>query len=78
MRLCFKVVLTVAQTAVAIALIAANGSVFRVDIGPLDSYHAPPNLPIGVVRFVEANLPAAPVVAPVYVLLGGRDRANTQ
>jgi hypothetical protein len=82
MRLCFKVMLPVAQSAIALALIASNrGPQFIQVIGPRDdpyAYFAPRDLPTAVVRFVETDLPAAPALVPLYVLLGGRDRpANT-
>jgi hypothetical protein len=81
MRLRFKLVLPVAQALFAIALIASNRSPeFIQATGPLGStYFAPRNLPASVIRFVETNLPAVPVVAPIYVLVGGRERpGNTQ
>jgi hypothetical protein len=79
MRLGFKLVLPVAQAAFAIALIASPGPrEFRMVVGPVGAYHPPPDLPIDVVRLVETNLPAVPVLLPLYVLRGGRDHANTQ
>lgn len=77
MRLRFKLVLPLAQAAFAIALMASPPQ-FRMVVGPVGAYYPPPDLPTGVIRLIEANLPAVPVLAPVYVLLGGRDRANTQ
>jgi hypothetical protein len=77
MQLGFKLVLPLAQAACVIALMASPPQ-FRMVIGPVGAYYPPPNLPTGVVRLIETNLPAVPVLVPVYVLIGGRDRANVQ
>jgi hypothetical protein len=77
MRLFFRTVLPVAQAAIAIALITSPPK-FRTVIGPVDAYYPPPSLPTGVIRFAEMNLPAVPIIAPLYVLSGGREGANTQ
>jgi hypothetical protein len=79
MRLCFKLALPVAQAASAIALIELPGPrILRMIVGPVGAYHPPPDLPTGVIRLIEANLPAVPVLLPLYDRLGGRDHANTQ
>jgi len=79
MGFCFKAVLPVLQIVVAILVFTTNRNPeFTTLTGPPDAYHEPRNLPTGVTRFAEMNLPAIPLVAPIYLMSGGRDRpANT-
>ena len=72
MRHIFKTALPVAQAVLAIALIASNPRApFMSAVN--EGYAEPIESPIGVAHFVEANLPAVPVVVSAYVLLGGHD-----
>jgi hypothetical protein len=80
MRLSFRTLLPAAQAAFAIALLLTNSgapkfrSVSRCDWDP--SVYCTPEIPEVVARLVESNLPAVPVVAPLYVWLGGPEHPN--
>ncbi len=80
MRSYFKVLLPVAQAVLAIALLSSHCGAprFVEATGPPDwQPSGPPTLPSVVSRFVGSNLPAVPVLAPAYALLGGPEHPNT-
>ena len=82
MRLLFRVLLPLVQVAITVGLLLTNCGVPPFTeasrCGFLDSsdYCPPTPIPAVVAHFVETNLPAVPVLAPLYDLLGGPDRPN--
>jgi hypothetical protein len=81
MRLSFRVLLPAGQAAFTIALALTDFGVvpFR-EANRCDwdssAYCGPPAVPAVLAHFVEANLPAVPVLALPYVRLGGPDHPN--
>lgn len=81
MRLSFRVLLPVALAVVTIALVLTNSgaprfrAASRCEWDP-SAYCGPVAVPAAIGRLVESNLPAAPVLAVLYLWLGDPDHPN--
>jgi hypothetical protein len=77
MRISFKWLLPTIQIVIALSLLWAHPlQRFMPMYGHPDGYRVPRDLPADVINLAGANLPAVPVVTPIYVLFGGRDHIN--
>jgi hypothetical protein len=82
MRLTFRVLLPLAHVAFTAALLLMSASQPQFQqasrCGDFDpsAYCLPTPIPTRVACFVELNLPAVPILSPLYSLLGGPDHPN--